>query len=53
MNAQEIIYKRIEKYNEELKRTLLLKDEELKKMKKYLIETVLQELHILLLELQE
>ena len=53
MDAQIIIYKRIELYNKELEKTLLLEDKQLREMKKFVIESILQELDILLIEFQE
>ena len=53
MDCQAIIYERIRLYNEELEETKNILDENLRAMKKYLIETVLQELEFLLIEFQE
>ena len=53
MDAQEIIYKRIELYNEELEKAKKNPDMALRGMKEYLIKTVLQELDVLLIEFQE
>ena len=52
MDAQEVIYRRIEKYNKELEETRLLENKEFRMVKEYVVESILQELRILLLEFQ-
>ena len=53
MDCQAIIYERIRLYNEELEKTRKLLNKDLRAMKEYVIEAVLQELENLLIEVQE